>query len=99
MDYHASVALHEFHPLNDGEIAKIPPKAGIYLLFQIQVPVHVDGAENLQKAVRAAKKDFPRATHFAIEAHWNADELAQRKRQLKEQLSRVRKAGFTGPTP
>jgi hypothetical protein len=90
------MALDEFHPFNEAEIAKIPREPGVYLIFQIQIPVHVDAAENLRKAVRAAKVEFPSATHFAVETHNNADDLAQRKRQLEQQLSRVRKMGFIG---
>ena len=90
------MALDEFHPFNDGEIAKTPQEPGVYLIFQIQIPVHLDAADNLRKAVRAAKAEFPSATHFAVETHTNARDLARRKRQLEEQLSRVRKVGFIG---
>jgi hypothetical protein len=90
------MALDEFHPFNEAEIAKIPQEPGIYLIFQIQIPVHVDATDNLRKAVRAAKAWFPSATHWAVETHTNAHDLAQRKRQLEEQLSRVRKVGFIG---
>ena len=90
--------LHEFHPFSRGELAQLPKASGIYVLFQVQIPIYVDSADNLQLAVRQARKKFPRATHFATEiiAHHSAT-MARRLAELRKQLRQVRGAAFVGP--
>ncbi len=91
------MALHELHPLQPGEIEKLPPKAGVYVLFQIEVAIHVDGARNLRREVGAARAKFPAATHFAVETlARNGRALTERVRQLRRDLSLVRTVTFLG---
>jgi hypothetical protein len=90
--------LHELHPFTDAEIALLPHQPGMYVLFQIENPIHADGAQNLRKDVRAAKTKFPHATHFSIET-LDAPALAQRLEALRKELKLVRKAGFIGSRP
>jgi hypothetical protein len=91
------MALHELHPLSDGEIAKLPQKPGVYVFFHIEVAVHVDGAQNLRKELLRAKAQFPAATHFSVEmAESNGQGVARRVQQLREQLRLVRTVGFVG---
>ena len=95
--YHARVGLHELHPLTREEIDKQPGTSGIYVLFQVQIPVHVEEAHDLRQALVAAKARFTGATHFAAEAiPAGGPALAQRLRQLRQELTRVRTAGFVG---
>src|SRR2546427_11425949 len=61
------MALHELHPFSRLEIAKVPQKRGVYVLFQIENPIHADGAENLRKGLLRGKAEFPGATHFSAE--------------------------------
>jgi hypothetical protein len=61
------MGLGEWHPFCESEIERVPAIAGVFVLFRIEVPVHVAGAANLRKALRAAKTEHAAATHFAIE--------------------------------
>jgi hypothetical protein len=72
----AMMPLHELHPLTDAEIARLPQKPGIFILFQVQIPRHADAARNLRQGLRAARKSFPRATHFGVEIPAAEDEEA-----------------------
>ncbi|MBZ5706848.1 MAG: hypothetical protein LAN63_15975 [Acidobacteriia bacterium] len=89
------MALQELHPFNDAEIAKLPEKPGVYILFQIEVAVHVDSAGNLRKGVRTAKARFPAASHFSVET-LSTRALAQRVKHLRQELKLVRTATFVG---
>lgn len=80
------------------QIARVPAKSGVYVLYQLQIPLHAEGATNLRKQLTAARKQFPRATHFAVELI-APDELSQRVDQLQQELSLVRKKGFVGIEP
>ena len=91
------MALHELHPLNRTEIAKLQPDPGVYVLFQVQIPLHADGAKNLRQGLLTVKAKFPAATHFAVETIENGGPaLVRRLRELRKQLTRVRTAGFIG---
>jgi hypothetical protein len=91
------MALHELHPFSDGEIANLPQKPGVYVFFQIEVAVHVDGAQHLRRELLRAKAQLPAATHFAVEmADGNGQGMARRVQQLREQLRLVRTVGFVG---
>jgi len=91
------MALHELHPFQRGEIAKLPQKPGVYVLFQIEVAIHADGARNLRRELRAAKAKFPAATHFAVETPAASSRaIVQRVRQLRKDLSLVRTVSFMG---
>lgn len=90
------MALHELHPMSDSEIAGLPQQAGVFVLFQIEVPIHVDGAANLGKALQLAKSRFPAATHFAVESARAGSGLSQRVTRLREELRLVRSVGFDG---
>ena len=88
--------LHEFHPFCDAELAKVPAERGVYVLFQIQIPLHAEGAENLRSALHAAKAQFPGASHFAFELLDTAALVEDRVHDLRRQLRRVRTATFVG---
>ena len=89
------MALHELHPLVSSEIAKIPQKAGVYALFQLENPLAVGRAANLRKGVRAAKARYPRAMHFAVEV-LPTSKIAARLRRLEVEVGLVRKRTFVG---
>ena len=89
------MALHELHPLCAAEIAQLPAKPGVFVLFQIEVAVHADHAANLRKGLRAAKTNFPNASHFSVEM-LGTRALAPRVQQLRKQLRLVRTASFVG---
>jgi hypothetical protein len=82
------VGLHELHPLTREEIDKLPGTSGIYVLFQVQIPVHVEEAHDLRQALVAAKASAA-----------GGPALAERLRQLRQELRRVRTAGFVGSPP
>ncbi len=89
--------IHELHPFSEPEIARVPQKRGVYVLFQVENPIHADGAENLRKGVLRGKEKFPRATHFAVETlSSNARAFSQRVRKLREEMKLVRTVTFTG---
>lgn len=91
------MALDQFHPFCDSEIAKVPQKRGVYVLFQIQIPIFADSAKNLRAELVRARERFPRASHFAVEpAQGNAEKIHQRVRELQERLKLVRTAAFVG---
>jgi hypothetical protein len=91
------MALHELHPFQTAEIARLPQTAGVYVLFQVENPIHCGGAENLRRGVRSAKARFPRATHFAVETVANPHRaLSQRLQAVKKELRLVRTATFIG---
>ena len=92
------MALHELHPFTKAEIAGAPEEAGVYVLFQVETPLHVDGAANLRQRLISEKARVPQATHFAIETgHKSERDRAKRVEQLKQELSRVRVGWFAGP--
>lgn len=92
------MALYELHPFIDGEIARAPEEAGVYVLFQVETPLHVDGARNLRQRLREEKTRVPQATHFAVETGYNSErESAKRVEKLKKELGRVRVGWFAGP--
>ena len=94
------MSLSELHPLVPAEIAKVPDKLGIYVLFQIQIPIHTAVAADLQKTLKAAKADFPGATHFSIKTGFGSErEAAQDLNKLRDELGGVRAKGFIGSTP
>jgi excinuclease UvrABC nuclease subunit len=91
------MALHELHPFHAAEVAKLPQTPGVYVLFQVENPIHAGGAANLRKGVRGAKARFPRATHFSVEALSKPRRaLARRMQALKKELSAVRVKTFVG---
>jgi hypothetical protein len=91
------VALSELHPLSRNEIAKLPAKPGVYVLFQVQIPVHADTAKNLRRSLLVAKAKFAGATHFAVEViEKDSRGVVQRLGQLRKELARVRTAAFIG---
>jgi hypothetical protein len=91
--------LHEFHPFSDAEIAKIPQQPGVFLFFQVEVPVHVDGAKDLRQAVRKARPLYPAATHFAVEQIDGERAIRERLKALRSELSRVRSTTFFPAKP
>jgi hypothetical protein len=92
------MALHELHPYTEAEIATVPQEAGLYVLFQVENPLHVGGAANLRLQLKSEKARLPQATHFAIETGYESErEAAQRVAKVKKELSRVRVEWFAGP--
>jgi excinuclease UvrABC nuclease subunit len=92
------MALHELHPYTEAEIATVPQEAGLYVLFQVENPLHVGGAANLRQQLKSEKERLPQATHFAIETGYESErEAAQRVAKVKKELSRVRVEWFAGP--
>ena len=89
------MSLSEFHPFHPAEVAKVPESPGIYLLFQIQIPVYVDFGDNLRQALKDGKAQFPAATHFSIETV-PAERVRQRAEEVITELKLVRKATFVG---
>jgi hypothetical protein len=90
------MALHELHPFSDFEIEKLPRKRGVYVLFQIETPIHAGGAANLHQALLRAQGEFPQASHFSVETQDTADAMRQRVHKLREELHLVRAVGFVG---
>ena len=92
------MALYELHPFTDSEITQVAEEAGVYVLFQVETPLHVDGAGNLRERLPKEKARLPQATHFAVETgHKSERDRAKRVEQLKQELSRVRVRWFAGP--
>jgi hypothetical protein len=89
------MSLSEFHPFDPGEVAKVPDCPGVYLLFQIQIPLYVDGGDNLRKALTQGKAQFPAATHFSIETV-PAARVCERVQEVMTELKLVRGATFVG---
>jgi hypothetical protein len=88
--------LHELHPFQDPEIAKVATDRGVYVLYQIQIPLHVSGAENLREELLKARAAFPGASHFAVETHSSEARVKQRVADLRQQFRRVRSSAFVG---
>ena len=82
------------HPFVDMELKQVPRACGVFVLFQIQIPVHVDATENLQRALREARTKFPRASHFAVEPAPDEPAMRARLEELQRQMTRVRAAAF-----
>jgi excinuclease UvrABC nuclease subunit len=92
------MALHELHPYTEAEIAGVPQEAGVYVLFQVENPLHVGGAANLRQQLKSEKTRLPQATHFAIETGYTSErEAAKRVEKVKNELGRVRVEWFAGP--
>ena len=92
------MALHVLHPYTEAEIAFVPQEAGVYVLFQVENPLHVGGAANLRQQLKSEKGRLPQATHFAIETGYASErEAAKRVETVKKELSRVRVEWFAGP--
>jgi len=77
-------------------MAKVPAERGVYVLYQIQIPLHAGGAENLREALIQVHSDFPGASHFAIELHATTAEVEARVDELRQQFRRVRSSAFAG---
>ena len=93
------MALYELHPFTDSEIAAAPEDAGVYVLFQVETPLHVDGAANLRQRLISEKARAPQATHFAVETgHKSERDRAKRVETLQKELGRVRVGWFAGPS-
>jgi hypothetical protein len=91
------MGLDQFHPFCDPEIAKVPRKPGVFVLFQIQIPIHVDSAEDLRKGLVRGKRQFPGASHFSVEAvTGDARSIRHRVREIRERLKLVRTGAFVG---
>src|SRR5437016_14137750 len=92
-----SMALHELHPFISSEIKKLPRKGGVYFLFQIETPIHADGAVNLRRALLHAKSEFPQASHFAAEVlDTGAAATNQRRGAQRAERHLVKGVGFVG---
>lgn len=92
-----AMPLSELHPFTEAELATAPEGAGVYVLFQVENPIHSNEADNLRAQLRKEKLDFPRATHFAVETgHADAQRRAARLQEVQAQLDRVRSRTFTG---
>jgi excinuclease UvrABC nuclease subunit len=89
------VGLHELHPFRKTEIAKLPRKPGVYVLFLVQNPIYAGSAADLRSGLGRAKAAFPKATHFSAEAVARGA-VAKKLRQLRDKLQLVRKATFVG---
>jgi hypothetical protein len=96
--YYAAMPLYELHTFADDEVAKVSHESGIFVLYQVENPVAAESASDLRRALGEAKAMHPRATHFAIEI-LPSNEIADRLRSVKNDLSRVRKSTFMGSTP
>ena len=89
--------LSELHPYTEAEVARAPQAAGVYVLFQVENPLHVDSAPNLRQRLASEKAQLPQATHFAIETGYKSEhEAAKRVEKLKQELGRVRVEWFAG---
>ena len=92
------MALHQLHPYTAAEIATVPQEAGVYVLFQVENPLHVGGAANLRQQLKSEKARVPQATHFAIETGYASErEAAKRVESVNKELGRVRVEWFAGP--
>ncbi len=89
--------LSELHPFTQAELARAPEAAGVYVLFQVENPIHSGEAENLRAQLGDEKARFPRATHFAVETgHEDAQRRTARLQDVRAQLERVRSRTFLG---
>lgn len=92
--YDRGMALDEMHPFVDSEVKQVSRECGVLVLFQIQIPIHVEAAQDLRKGLQAARTKFPRASHFAVETSENQAAMQDRLRELQRQMTRVRAATF-----
>jgi excinuclease UvrABC nuclease subunit len=91
------MSIYQLHPLTRSEITSIPAKPGVFVLFQVENHIYVGGGANVRKLLLDALPKYPQATHFAVEmSNASASAIRDRVHNLREQLSRVRKAGFIG---
>ena len=90
------MSLSELHPFIATEIERVPEDAGVFVLFQIQIPIHADQARNLRQHLLRAKKEFPNASHFAVEPGKYGQETTRRVENLRNDLRLVRAKGFVG---
>ena len=91
------MSIYQLRPFTRAEIASIPAKPGVFVLFQVENHIYVGGGANVRKLLQSAKPKFTEATHFAVEiTDASAAAIRDRVGNLREQLSRVRKAGFIG---
>ena len=88
-----AIQLHELHPFTPEELTRTPQDGGVYVLFQLENPVHADAAANLRKGLRAARSRFPAATYFSVET-LQVRRVPKRLRELRQELGLVRAAGF-----
>jgi hypothetical protein len=94
------MSLHELHPFCYAELQKLPRRRGVYVLFQIETPIHAAGASDLRGALLAARANFPQASHFSTETvKAGARALTQKVSKLRKELRLVRAAGFALPRP
>ena len=91
------MALHELHPFTDAEVAGAPQQPGVYVLFQVENPLHVDSAANLHEKLKSEKARLSQATHFAIETGYKTEREAEKRvEKLRKELGRVRVEWFAG---
>jgi hypothetical protein len=90
--------LYELHTFSDDEVARVTQQSGIFVLYQVENPVAAESASDLRSALVEARSKHPRATHFAVET-LPPDEIPERLRSVRDDLSRVRKSTFMGSTP
>lgn len=91
------MAVHELHPFTDPEVGGTPEEPGVYVLFQVENPLHVDSAANLRAKLKTEKVRLPQATHFAVETGYKTErEAAKRVEKLRKELGRVRVEWFAG---
>jgi hypothetical protein len=91
------MSLSELHPFVEAEVATVPAASGLYMLFQVENPIHADQADNLRQRLRQEKHNFPRATHFSVESGYAGEaERAARLAQVRAELQRVRSRTFIG---
>jgi hypothetical protein len=91
------MSLYQLHPFNREEIQGTLAKPGVFVLFQVENHIHVGGGPNLRKLLLSALPKYPQATHFAVEtSSITAAAIRDRVKDLRQQLSKVRKVGFVG---
>jgi hypothetical protein len=91
------MTVHELHPFTEAEIRGAPEEPGVYVLFQVENPLHVGSAANLRAKLKVEKVRLPQATHFAVETGYKTElEAAKRVEKLKKELGRVRVEWFAG---
>ena len=91
------MAVHELHPFTDAEVAGALEEPGVYVLFQVENPLHVGSAANLRAKLKTEKVRLPQATHFAIETGYKTEHEAEKRvAKLKKELGRVRVEWFAG---
>lgn len=92
-----AMPLSELHPFLESEVATVPAASGIYVLFQVENPIHAGEADDLRADLREQRRAFPRATHFSVETgHPDPTQRGERLAQVLAQLQRVRSKTFIG---